>query len=55
MYVCVAEKCEVGFFLRFFPPSLGKKPKMMVFKDVCMRKAKTIIDGIFWFLFAPFL
>ena len=54
MYVCVAEKCEVIVFstvvsIDNFPPSLGKKPKMMVFKDVCMCKAKTFINGFFSF------
>ena len=67
MYVCVAEKCEIVDFLRFFstvvfidnfPPSLGKKkPKMMDFyvcMYVCMCKAKSIIDGFFFVFFCTF-
>ena len=60
MYVCVAEKCEVMvfFFVSFssvvsidnFPPLPGKNENEVFFKDVCMCKTKTIIDGFFRFL-----
>ena len=65
MYVCVAEKCEMMDFFRFFSSvvfidnfllSLGKKTeKWWIFMYVCMCKAKSIIDGFFLvFSHAPF-
>ena len=65
MYVCVAEKCEVMVFFRFFFYSsfdrqfsavARKKNENDCFLSmyVCMCKAKTIIDGFFGLFFMHF-